>query len=534
MTCAILRTALFCLFAAAMGACVARRTVECSTDTDCDLTAGGRCDLNGATGNTWCSFPDSECPSGQRFSTLDVGDGLAGECVSDGGEDLIDGGLVPDAAADASSAPSSWLQAGGGTDVDSATAIAVDLQRNVYVTGSFRLMYVSGTTSLMSAGGSDVFVLKYGPTGDVVWARRFGGTGDDAGVDVALAPDGSPVVLGWFNDTVDFAGTSRSSVGMSDQFIAKLSPVDGSVTWVVRHGSTNLELPSDIAVSTDGSIATVGMFENQTNLGGSNLTDVSIGIGSIYVAKFRASDGGHVWSRVLGGDGFRNSVADVGFAGDGTQAVVVTGAIHGTGSIGAGSVTPAGDIDFFLSGFGGASGANTFTRLFGGTAGEKPLAMTIVGPIVQIYVTGSFQDTVSLGGASLPGPNKVFVARYNGSGDHIWSTSFGGPASGKAISVDEGGTVAVGASIGGPTTIGSTLLTPEGGDSAVILLRATDGGAVGSFQVGGANVQSVEAIHVWNDSFVVAGYFISTISALGFTRSGNGMEDVFVGFQKTQ
>ncbi len=532
----MVRSVLLCLFAAAMGACVARRPVECSADTDCDLMAGGRCDLNGATGNTWCSFPDSECPSGQRFATLDVGDGLAGMCVSDGGEDMVDAGLVVDAAADAATV-SSWLQAGGGTDVDSAKAIAVDLQRNVYVTGSFRFMYVSGTTNLMSAGGSDVFVLKYGPTGDVVWARRFGAAGDDAGVDVALAPDGSPVVLGWFNGTVDFAGTSLGSMGMSDQFIAKLSPVDGSVTWVARQGSTNREEPSDIAVSSDGSIATVGMFEGQTNLGGSNLTDVSAALGSIYVAKFRESDGGHVWSRALGGNGFGNSVADVGFAGAGTQSVVVAGAIDGTGSVGAGNVTSAGVKDFFLSGFAGATGVNTFARLFGGANNEEPLAMTIVALTAEIYVTGWFNQPVSLGGPSVTGTNDLFVARYDGSGTHLWSTSFGGARGmqqGRAISVSESGTVAVGAYISGPTTIGSTLLTPDGDDGAVILVQKTDGVALGSYQVGGANYQSVEAIHVLNDSFVVAGDFISTISALGFTRSGNGMKDAFVGFQRTQ
>jgi formylglycine-generating enzyme len=69
-------------------ACYSRSSVQCETDPNCNLTPGGICTA-APTGRHWCSYPDPACPSGYRFSDLDVGDGVADQCVAvtDGGVD---------------------------------------------------------------------------------------------------------------------------------------------------------------------------------------------------------------------------------------------------------------------------------------------------------------------------------------------------------------------------------------------------------------------------------------------------------------
>jgi len=62
-------------------ACGGRSNVECLGNSSCDLNGGGVCASNPATGNQWCAYPDQTCPSGERFSTNDVGDGVGGSCV---------------------------------------------------------------------------------------------------------------------------------------------------------------------------------------------------------------------------------------------------------------------------------------------------------------------------------------------------------------------------------------------------------------------------------------------------------------------
>jgi len=80
--------------------------VECKINADCNLVAFGTCDVNPITTNRWCSYPDSECPSGRRWSDFDTGDGLSGVCqqdetadagIPDAGEAIVDAGASEDA-----------------------------------------------------------------------------------------------------------------------------------------------------------------------------------------------------------------------------------------------------------------------------------------------------------------------------------------------------------------------------------------------------------------------------------------------------
>ena len=55
------------------------KNVPCTQDSDCDLGAGGKC-TEGPT-QSWCAYPDPNCPAGYRFSDQNIGDGVSDECV---------------------------------------------------------------------------------------------------------------------------------------------------------------------------------------------------------------------------------------------------------------------------------------------------------------------------------------------------------------------------------------------------------------------------------------------------------------------
>jgi len=57
--------------------CDNRLAVQCEINTNCNLTSGGVC-TKAPNGNLWCAYGDPNCPSGLRYDTQDVGDGLAG------------------------------------------------------------------------------------------------------------------------------------------------------------------------------------------------------------------------------------------------------------------------------------------------------------------------------------------------------------------------------------------------------------------------------------------------------------------------
>jgi Tol biopolymer transport system component len=74
---------IFVLVTATIGltGCLKREDVQCTQDSNCDLSPGGVCTL-AATGNRWCAYPSSNsmCASNMVFTTR-AGDGLSGSCV---------------------------------------------------------------------------------------------------------------------------------------------------------------------------------------------------------------------------------------------------------------------------------------------------------------------------------------------------------------------------------------------------------------------------------------------------------------------
>lgn len=69
------------LSSATVVACRASTEVQCEADGHCDRETGGRCLANVGTERQWCGYPDTGCPTGLRWSALDVGDGVSGRCV---------------------------------------------------------------------------------------------------------------------------------------------------------------------------------------------------------------------------------------------------------------------------------------------------------------------------------------------------------------------------------------------------------------------------------------------------------------------
>src|SRR5688572_24857981 len=77
----MLRLALTATAGLAFGGCTKDLNVPCEDDTDCNLAMGGAC-VDAPMGHRWCAYAAADCPGGLRYSDFDVGDDLAGTCVS--------------------------------------------------------------------------------------------------------------------------------------------------------------------------------------------------------------------------------------------------------------------------------------------------------------------------------------------------------------------------------------------------------------------------------------------------------------------
>ncbi len=73
-----------------------------------------------------------------------------------------------------------WLRNWGGPATETARAIAVGDNGNIYI---------GGNTDSFGAGGVDVIVLKYSPDGDLLNAKTWGGSNEDQSLDIEIQGD---------------------------------------------------------------------------------------------------------------------------------------------------------------------------------------------------------------------------------------------------------------------------------------------------------------------------------------------------------
>lgn len=151
--------------------------------------------------------------TGQFFGTVDFG---GGGLTSAGAEDAFV------AKYDASGAHL-WSQRFGGVpDNDRGYAIAVNEFDDVIVTGSFQGSADFGGGPFV-ASFRDIFLAKYDADGLHQWSAFYGLTGADEGRSLAVDSMGNVLLTGHFQSTADFGGGGLTSAGGEDVFLVKYS-----------------------------------------------------------------------------------------------------------------------------------------------------------------------------------------------------------------------------------------------------------------------------------------------------------------------
>jgi hypothetical protein len=149
-----------------------------------------------------------------------------------------------------------WVRryAGVPNGQDSARAIAVDSSGNVYVTGQ---SYGGGSLNM------DYLTVKYAPNGNELWARRYNSAGSQWYSAAAVEVDDQSHVY-----VTGGAYAGAGDVGQLDIMTIKYAP-DGAELWTNRQSfrMTGEEVGCGIAVLSPGEIVIAG---NVANAGSSN------------------------------------------------------------------------------------------------------------------------------------------------------------------------------------------------------------------------------------------------------------------------
>lgn len=165
-----------------------------------------------------------------------------------------------------------WIRTGGGAYQDEAHAVTTDVSGNIYVTGFFTGNAKFGDNNLASAGyfDTDVFLLKYNPSGLLSWARRLGGTGNDFGFGVDVATNGAIFLVGTYKGTKNFQDLVLSEVASSNGFIARFENY-GKLSWYKNTEGNSQTQYKKISVDGNGNCFVAGEFNGEIKIGTSTL-----------------------------------------------------------------------------------------------------------------------------------------------------------------------------------------------------------------------------------------------------------------------
>src|SRR3989338_3029448 len=300
-----------------------------------------------------------------------------------------------------------WTRQFGTSVSDSARTVQVD------ATG----VYVSGDTSgafsgQANFGGTDVFLVKFDFSGNVLWTRQFGASGNENNRGGLIQDSRVLYVAGATDGT--FSGQTNS--GGTDAFVAKYDQ-NGNLLWITQFGTSEYDDTFGItfgasAVYVGG--GTEGTFSGETSSGG----------GDALITKLNA-DGAVLWIRQFGTSGY-----DIGSAIVADSSGVYAGGF--TESAFPGKTNPSGG-DAFIAKYDHIGNQAWLTQF--GTNFDIELTQIVLEQD-RLYAVGQVDG--ALPGETELGAGDAYIAVYNTSGVLVWLEQFGTLSFDKAtdVSVD--------------------------------------------------------------------------------------------------
>lgn len=153
-----------------------------------------------------------------------------------------------------------------GTGQDVGLEIEVDSGGNILTAGQFQSTVDfdpgAGTANLTTSPSSAIFLLKLDPSGNYLWAKSWGGSGD-LPWDLKITSSNDVLLSGDYLGTVDFdpnAGVSSyTAQNSTDGFILKLD-TSGNFVWVSTLRGDQSQQPRVMELISGGYILIAGVF----------------------------------------------------------------------------------------------------------------------------------------------------------------------------------------------------------------------------------------------------------------------------------
>jgi hypothetical protein len=248
-----------------------------------------------------------------------------------------------------------WVLTWGGISADKALGIDVDLMGNIYATGYFNetVDFDPGPgqdyRDAQGAGinDSDIYLSKYAPDGDYLWALTFGGNDSSAGYAVHCLSSQRIYVCGEFRGTVDFdPGPLVDEYSDEGCFLSRFDNA-GGYYWTRTWGADDAGI---LATDQTGKLYVFGSFHNRVDFDPSiSVDEREAGSSNPYISMFDY-DGNYLDVITFGGNSLTYAF---GLAIDSDRNILVSGGFYSSVdfdiSLGEDIHTSNGDADAYLS-----------------------------------------------------------------------------------------------------------------------------------------------------------------------------------------
>jgi len=311
-----------------------------------------------------------------------------------------------------------------------------DQDGNLYVCGAVAGRHIVDGHTVLSRGDYDVVLAKLDPSGQVQWIRTIGGSGQDLGVDISVAGDGTTTVVGKFTGAVAF-GDDISLKGHAerDLFVASFNPdgVTRWAQWIGEDGPVRLR-----GVGHDDSGGVYVLTEEWLEFGDGSPVKAAV------VHARNSTNGASRWTEtVLVGE----TVHAGAMAVDGRGHVYVTGSWRGTADFYGADVVSGGVLDLYVAHV-SPRGEGQWIATAAGVEDEDVRSgiagrAIALGQSGDVIVTGVINGPVRFGDfggmvAESIGESDAFVASVRRNGTWAWVRPFGGDGRDEGIGVAVG------------------------------------------------------------------------------------------------
>ncbi|MHB8652806.1 MAG: SBBP repeat-containing protein [Terriglobia bacterium] len=349
----------------------------------------------------------------------------------------------------------------GGTNQDTASAIAIDSAGNAYVTGqalstdfpTVNPFQASCTSCLF--GVPDAFVTKLNPSGSaLVYSTYLGGSADDHAAGIAVDSGGSAYVTGTTSSTdfptsTPYQATCNGCASLfTDAFVTKFDPTGATLVYSTFLGGSRSEDGLAVAVDAAGDAFIAGQTQSNNFPVASAYQALFAGIQDCFVTELNPNGTGLTYSTYIGGTSVD---ACQGIALDSAGNAYLTGITRSTDFP---TLTPfqnklGGSQNAFVLKLDHTPGTLDFSTYLGGNNTDNANAIS-VDSSGNVYVTGSTTSSnfpaINAIQATYVGNQDAFVTKIDNIGAAIiFSTYLGGHEndSARGIAVDTSSNVYV-------------------------------------------------------------------------------------------